>query len=327
MRSIVISRAGGPEVLEITERDVPHPKSGEVTIDVSYAGLTFVDTLFRRIVRDGGVTPGLEVSGRIREVGAGVTGVSVGQPVTALTVVNLGGYAEVVAVDARLVGVLPSDDEQLLVAAAGLPTNGTTALLALERAGRIATGEVVLVHAAASGLGTQLGQFARSMGAGAVVGTVGSAAKIEVAKRFGYDTVVLRDEWVDGAVETPPANLIVDMVGGAARGLSAERLPPDGRLVVVGNASGEPEPSIDTGMLFRSSRTVAGFSIGALAPAQPELVGQALQRAVDMLHEGRLDVGIDRVYPFDASPAAHRAIDAGTTTGKSVLAVRPSKAS
>jgi NADPH2:quinone reductase len=179
----------------------------------------------------------------------------------------------------------------------------------------------VLVHAAASGLGTQLGQFARSMGAGAVVGTVGSAAKLEVAKRFGYDTVVLRDEWIEGAVETPFANLIVDMVGGAGRSVSVERLPTDGRLVVVGNASGEPEPSVDTGKLFRASKTVAGFSIGELAPARPELVGQALQKAVAMLRDGRLDAGIDTVFPFDAVAEAHHAIDAGTTTGKSVLAV------
>lgn len=184
----MIPRTGGPEVLAVEDdAEAASPSPGHVTIDVAYAGVTFADVMYRRgtVELPLPLTPGLEVSGRIRAVGAGVHHLVPGQPVAGLTIVDAGGYAEVVEVDARLVATLPGDDQALLVTAAGIPVNTTTAVLALTRAGRIVPGEVVLIHAAASCLGNQLGQVAAALEPKHVVGTVGSMSKAEAARGVG----------------------------------------------------------------------------------------------------------------------------------------------
>jgi NADPH2:quinone reductase len=115
--------------------------------------------------------PGIEVAGHVRAVGEGVMGFDVDQKVAALTIINSGGYAEVAVADARLTA--PLDDRLELAVAACVPSNSTTAILALERVAGLRAGEAVLVHAAAGGVDSQLGQTARLLGAGRVVGTVG----------------------------------------------------------------------------------------------------------------------------------------------------------
>jgi NADPH:quinone reductase len=120
--------------------------------------------------------PGIEVSGWIRELGAGVADLSVGQAVAALTIVNSGEYAEVVTAAADLVA--PIGDLPLDVAAV-MPSNGTTAFVLLDRVARLEPGQSVLVHAAAGDTASQLGQVARMFGDGRVLGTVGSAAKVQ----------------------------------------------------------------------------------------------------------------------------------------------------
>lgn len=324
MRRVVIPRMGGPDVLAVEEHaEAPTPSTGRVTIDVAYAGVTFADVMYRRgtVGLPLPLTPGLEVSGRIRAVGAGVHHLVPGQPVVGLTIIDAGGYAEVVEVDARLVAPLPSDDEELLVTAAGIPVNTTTAVLALTRAGRIAPGEVVLVHAAASGLGNQLGQVAATLRPKHLIGTVGSTTKADAARGFGYDTILARNEWLRDPGATPRPDLIIDPVGGPARQVGLDVLGPDGRLVVVGNASDDPQLAVGTNDLFFTSRTIAGFSLGALSADRPDLAGAALQQAVDLTVAGPVRVEVNTVLPLEQAVQAHHRVESGTTIGKTVLAV------
>ncbi|MGW5573352.1 quinone oxidoreductase family protein [Nocardia thailandica] len=318
MDAVVIPRFGGAEVLRSDRIAVPVPGPGQVAIDVAFAGANFAEILYRRGIAPVPLpfVPGIEVAGRIRAVGPGVTHLEVGRPVAALSIVDGGGYAEVVVTAADLVAELDPDMD--LATAAGVPSNSTTAFLVLDRVARIEPGERVLVHAAAGGVGSQLGQVARLLGAGRVVGTVGSAAKIAVAEAFGYDEVLVRDE-VSGAGEF---DVVVDMVGGAARRAGADLLAPMGRLIVMGNASGAADVGISANDLWFTNRTVSGFNLAGFAAACPAQAGAALRRAVHAVSTGRLTVAVETL-PLAAAAEAHRRIESGTTTGKLVLEVAP----
>ena len=338
MRAVTVPEFGGPEVLRVAELPVPEPGPGQISVDVEYAGVNFAEILYRQGFRDVPLpfVPGIEVAGRVRALGPGVDGPEPGRPVAALTVVDSGGYAEVVVTDAELVAPLdepvvggglavvasdgPGPSAQV---AAAVPSNSTTAFFALDRVARIEPGESVLVHAAAGGLGGQVGQAARLLGAGRVVGTVGSAAKAPVARRFGFDEVVLRDELpsrVAALTGGAGFDIAVDMVGGPARRASLEALAPLGRLVVLGNASSAEDVPVSANGLWLSARTVSGFNLGAIAAARPADIGRALRRAVAAAVSGDLRVEVEEL-PLEAAAEAHRRLGSGTTTGKLVLKV------
>lgn len=169
-------------------------------------------------------------------------------------------------------------------------------------------------------LGSLLGQVAKLLGAGRVVGTVGSAAKVEAARGFGYDEVILREDLATAG----EFDVVVDMVGGPARQGSLDRLAPLGRLVVMGNASGAEDVGISANELWFSNKTVSGFNLAAYSAVHPERAGEALRRVVRAAAEGTLRVQVETV-PLAAVVEAHRRIESGSTTGKLVLEVAPSE--
>jgi NADPH2:quinone reductase len=317
MKAVIIPEFGEAEVLRVATAAAPEPGPGQVAVEVAYAGANFAEVLYRRGVVDVPLpfVPGIEVAGRIRAVGEGVEHLAVGQPVAALTIVDSGGYAEVVVTDADLVAPLDGHGIGMDVAAA-LPSNSTTAFLVLDRVARIEPGESVLVHAAAGGVGSQLGQVARLLGAGRVVGTVGSEAKIDTARRFGYDEVIVRDRVADAG----EFDIVVDMVGGPARRTSLDRLAPMGRLVVMGNASGAGDVGIPANELWFTNKTVSGFNLAAFAAAFPKETGRALRRAVAAAAAGDLRVQVESL-PLEQAVVAHNRIESGMSTGKLVLEV------
>lgn len=325
MKAVTIPAFGEADVLRVDEVKVPEPGPGQVSIDVAYAGANFAEVLYRRGVVDVPLpfVPGIEVSGHVRAVGPDVEGLRPGQPVAALTIVDSGGYAEVVVTSADLVAPLDGLDLGLDVAAA-IPSNSTTAFLVLDRAARIEPGESVLVHAAAGGVGSQLGQAARQLGAGRVVGTVGGPAKIETARGFGYDDVVLRDELPDRVADLTGGrgfDIVVDMVGGPARRTSLDALAPMGRMIVMGNASGADDVGVSANELWFSNKSVSGFNLAAFSGAFPAEAGRGLRRAVAAAASGDLRLQVEEL-PLERAAEAHRRIESGATTGKLVLAVR-----
>lgn len=325
MKAITIPEFGGADVLRPAEMEAPEPGPGQVSIDVAYAGANFAEVLYRQGVVDVPLpfVPGIEVSGHVRAVGPDVEGLRKGQPVAALTIVDSGGYAEVAVTSADLVAPLDGLDLGLDVAAA-VPSNSTTAFLVLDRVARIEPGESVLVHAAAGGVGSQLGQAARRLGAGRVAGTVGGPAKIEAARGFGYDDVVLRDDLPDavaGLTGGRGFDIVVDMVGGAARRTSLDALAPMGRMVVMGNASGADDVGIPANELWFDNKTVSGFDLAAFAGIAPAEAGRALRGALAAVASGDLRVQVEEL-PLERAAEAHKRIESGATTGKLVLAVR-----
>src|SRR3954452_21375616 len=287
MRAITIPAFGDADVLRPAERSAPEPGRGQIAIDVAFAGANYAEVLYRRGVVDVELpfVPGIEVSGHVRAVGDGVDGWRVGQPVAALTIVDSGGYAEVSVTDARLAAPLADDASMAdLAVAAGTPSNSTTAILIFDEVARIREGETVLVHAAAGGVGGQLGQAATLFGAGRVVGTVGSASKIEAAKRFGYDEVVVRDELAARADELTDGggfDVVVDPIGGGSRRASFDLLRLGGRLIVMGNASGADDVTFSANELWFGSTALMGFNLAAFSGTYPDRVGEALQRALE----------------------------------------------
>jgi NADPH2:quinone reductase len=325
MRAMVATAPGGPEVLQLRELPDPQPRPGELTIDVAYAGVNFAEVQGRR--GDSGprprpFVPGLEVAGRVRGLGEGVTEPAVGQPVCAFT--DTGGYAEIATAPALLTfpleGALATD----LLDAACAPTIVPTAWSILRHAARLQPGESVLVHAAAGGLGTLVAQFARHLRAGTIVGTVGTPDKADYARGFGYDHVIDRRGFgaaVRELTDGRGVDLVVDSIGGEVREESLDALAPYGRVVACGNASRAPDVAAGAGRLMRANAGVIGYSVGWLSETHPADLRRASLEALDLLRFGAVRIDVTEVLDLDQAAEAHRRLESRASRGKLALRV------
>jgi NADPH:quinone reductase len=325
MRAAVVTRFGPPDVFEISEMSDPVPGRGEVAIDVMYAAVGLVDIFIRQgLYKDRKglpqppYVPGLEVSGSIRELGSGVDGFTVGEPVVTVTGTGAeGGYASISVVDARFVVGLASSGVDPALAVATVP-NATTAYLALTRVAHLQEGETVLVHGALGGLASTFPGVARSLGASTVVGTV-RPASLATAEALGlpYDRVIASDELPSALVDRR-FDVVIDPVGGDLRTASLDVMAPLGRLLAVGNASGDWQHTVETNRLWVSNLAILGFSAGSYLPAHPELMRPAAEGALRAVSAGLVNVHTDRL-PLEEAAEAHRRIEAGQVNGRILL--------
>ncbi|MEU1514738.1 zinc-binding dehydrogenase [Streptomyces sp. NPDC005811] len=322
MRAVEIQEYGGPEVLRPAEVPVPEPGPGRVSIDVAYAGLNFADLKARAEgyrVPALPFRPGLEVSGRVRAVGAGVTGLAVGQEVAALT--GGGAYAEVAVAEAALVFPLPSGTD--LRTAAAIPTVVPTAYALVHAVGRLQPGESVLVQSAAGGVGTVIGQLAKAAGAGAVYGVVSTPAKTAYALGHGYDDVFVGDfeKAVRAATGERGVDLALDPVGGESLKASLASLSVFGRLVSFGNASSAEPWGVGQQELYPTGLSVAGFSILGLSRTAPATLRTLAEQAFAKVADGTVTVPVTAEFPLAEAAEAHRLMGTRTSTGKLLLRV------
>ncbi|MEU9101314.1 zinc-binding dehydrogenase [Streptomyces sp. NPDC048361] len=323
MRAIRFDEFGGPEVLRLVEAEVPRPGPGEVSIDVAYVGVNFADLKARSVgyrVASLPFVPGLELSGRVRELGDGVTGLAVGQEVAAMT--EGGAYADVAVAPAATVFPLPAGVSPRT--AATLPTVLPTAHALIHEVGRLQPGESVLVQGAAGGVGTVAGQLAQLAGAGAVYGVVSSEAKAAYARAHGYDDAFQTgtfDADVLRATAGRGVDLVLDPVGGETlrRGLGSLAL--FGRLVSYGNASGEEAWQVGQGELYPRGRTVSGFSILGLAADDPGALRAIADRALALATSGKVELPVTAEFALEEAASAHRLMESRTSTGKLLLKV------
>lgn len=327
MRAMVIPMVGEPEVLTLCEMPDPHPARGQVSIRVAYAGVNYADIMERQRgynVAQFPHVPGREVAGYIDALGEGVTGLQTGQPVAAL--VTSGGYAERVLARADLTFPLESTHGQLdMSVAAAFPAVALTAYDVLVHVARVQAGDAVLIHAAAGGVGSVAGQLARILGAGLVLGTVGNARKIAYAQSFGYDHVVPRDGFVEAIralTEGRGVDVVLDAAGEPTRGQSLSLLAPFGRLVVLGNASGNPDVPIEPGALLSGNKGVLGYSITNLSQICPAHLAATARRAIDLLVTGQLRLDVTATLPLEQAALAHQRMESETNTGKLLLRVQ-----
>lgn len=315
--------AQGPDRTELREIEVPRPGRGEVTIDVAYAGINFLDVMARRgdaaYVATWPYAPGLEVSGTIREVGPDVDGLAAGQAVAAFTAG--GGLADVVLVRAESVVQLPGQAPS--PAAAAAPLMLTAALLLLEDAARFRPGDSVLVHSASGGIGGAVAQLVPVLGGGLRIGTVGRPGKVAAALKSGYDVALARGEDLTGAIREATggagADIVLDPLGTTMLETDLAVTAPGGRIVLFGNAGGgEQAPLPPAGRLIGGNLAIGGFSISRLWAAAPHRAAAALRRVLGLIAEGRLDIAITEVGSLADVPAVHQLLAEGRGAGKYV---------
>jgi len=319
LKAAVLRRFGAPPVLTVESMPDPKAEPGLAVIDVQYASVTFVETQLRAgrppfAPPELPLIPGNGVGGTVREVGEGVDRALIGRSVVSTTGGH-GGYAERVAVETSL--LIPVPEAVTVRDAVALLADGRTAL-ALVRVAELQEGETVLIEAAAGGVGTCLVQLARAAGAN-VIGAVGSARKIPVVEGLGAKAVVdySRTDWVQRTRdEIGAVDVVFDGVGGTVGARALELVRPEGRFCQYGMASGS---LAETPADVRDVKVLRGT---AMSPAESYRLSAA---ALDLAAAGELAPVIGQEYPLDQIAAAHAAIEARATIGKTLLRVAESQ--
>ncbi len=318
-KAIRVTEVGGPEVLRVSEIDLPAPGPGQATVKVTAAGVNFID-----IYRRSGVypvplphIPGTESAGVVEVVGEGVTDVAVGDRVAWADVADSYAGAVTAQVD-RLVPV-PADvnDQQ----AAALPLQGMTAHYLAGDSYRIRPGDSVLIHAAAGGVGLLLTQIAKIRGA-RVITTVSTEAKAQLSEQAGADDVLIGYDDIPHRIRelTGGAGVqaVYDGVGKDTFDQSLDSLARRGFLVLFGGSSGQVPP-VDPQRLNR------GGSLSLTRPTLADFVttrAELLARAAELFEwvgQGRLTVNIGGTYPLPDAGRAHEDLAGRRTTGKLLL--------
>lgn len=328
MRAIVVEKPGSAEVLRVVDAPDPFPAAGEISIDVEFAGVGFVDTLFRAGALEFPTpfVPGIEVTGRVREVGAGVQGFHVGEPVAALLndfgrAPRAGGYAEIATAHASMATVVPDDADMALIAA--VVVNGVAGWVALHDQAQLQPTDTVLVLGASGGLGGIVSRLAAIHPARRVIGVVGSEAKRAEAASDCTDVILASEigSAIDRLTDSAGVDIVLDPVGGDLRAQAYEQLAPFGRHVILGNASGEDTPlSGDSAWL--GTKRIMGLSLGGVAHLVPDQITTALAGVVQLVHRGVLRQPAPAIVPMERAADVHQALEGRTAPAKTVLAVQ-----
>lgn len=339
-RQVVISKAGGPEVM--VDRDTPHEAvaAGQVRIKVAASGVNFADVVGRLGNYPDAppipYCPGYEVSGTVTELCAGVTDLAVGARVCAL--VQFGGYADEVI--ARADGVFPIPDGVDLITAAAIPVTYLTAHTCLFDAGALVRGKQALVIGGAGGVGSAAVQLLRGTGI-RVIATAGSAAKCDWLRAQGVEHAINYNE-EDVAAKVKEAtggkgvDAVLDPIGGRSLAQSVAMCAPLGRVVSFGVSAmnpgktrsilamareGLPMRFFNLIPLFGANVGIHGINMLALALAEPELMRTKMAEILGRVARGDLAPVIAERYALDAGGAAqaHHYLQDRKNIGKVVL--------
>ncbi len=322
MRAVEITKPGGPDVLQLTQRPMPTPKAGEVILKVAYAGVNRPDALQRAGAYDpppgASDLPGLEASGEVVALGAGVDSLSVGDQVCAL--LPGGGYAEYVATPAA--HCLPVPAGMGMKEAACLPETFFTVWSNVFTRGGLKAGERFLVHGGSSGIGTTAIQLANTFGA-RVFATAGSEEKCAACVRLGAEKAInYRDEDFVAALRAEGgANLILDMVGGDYIPRNVKALAEDGRLVQIAFLQG-PMVQLNFALMMVKRLTLTGSTLRPQSDLAKANIAQDLREAVwPLLEAGKVAPVMDSEFDLADAAAAHARMESSGHIGKIVLNV------
>jgi putative PIG3 family NAD(P)H quinone oxidoreductase len=324
VRAVTTTGPGDVEVLQWGEAPEPVAGAGEVVLDVVASAVNRADLLQRQ-----GFYPpppgaseilGLECSGTVAAVGAGVERWSVGDEVCAL--LAGGGYAEQVAVPAGQCMRVPTGVD--LVSAAGLPEVACTVWSNVVQAARLHEGEAFLVHGGSSGIGTMAIQVAKALGAAPVICTVGSAEKAARCLELGADVAVnyRDDDFVEAAraaTDGRGADVVLDIMGAAYLSRNVDVLAADGRLVVIG-LQGGTKAEIDLNAMLRKRSALIATSLRARPLAQKAAICAAVEDGLwPLVEAGRVRPIVHARFPMDDVASAHRTVAASEHVGKVLL--------
>jgi putative PIG3 family NAD(P)H quinone oxidoreductase len=321
MRAIIITRPGGPEVLEVLERPKPEPGVGQIRVRVRASALNRADIMQREgnYPVPPGVTAdisGMEYAGEVDALGPAATLWKGGERV--MGIVGGGGHAEFLCVHER--EAMPVPSSLSWEEAAAIPEAFLTSHDALFNRLKLRTGETLLIHAVGSGVGTAGLQIARATGA-RVVGTARTASKLERAKKLGLDVGIdaSRGDWatqVESAIGTERVQAVMDLAGGNYLDGNLRVLALRGRMVVVGLTAGATA-QLNMGVLLRKRLTIVGTTLRARPLEEKiELARDFSERVVPLFEAGRLKPVVDRVFSFSEIRAAHELMASNNTFGK-----------
>jgi NADPH2:quinone reductase len=320
--AIRVHETGGPEVLKWEEVEVGEPGRGQIRIRQEAAGLNFIDVYHRTGLYPQPLpfTPGVEGAGVVDAVGPDVTGVKVGDRVAYGGPV--GGYAEVRLIPADRLVKLP--DAITSQQAAAMMLQGMTAEMLLRRVYPVKSGDTVLVHAAAGGVGLILCQWAKALGA-TVIGTVGSDEKAELVRAHGCDhpivytrqDFVAEVERITGGAKVP---VVYDGVGRDTFMKSLDCLARRGVMVSFGNASGPVDafPTLllaQKGSLFLTRPTLYDYTL------DPNDLQQSARELFDVVTSGKVKIEVGQRFALGEAAEAHRALEGRKTSGSTVLTI------
>lgn len=336
MRVVAISRHGPPGVLHVEERPVPEAGEGRVRIAVRAVGVNFADVLARQGLYPEApkppFVPGYEVAGVIDAVGEGVSGVKPGDRVVAMT--RFGGYAEYVAVSADQVFPIPPALD--FTQAAAIPVNFVTAYLCLHGTGWVESGDRVLIHAAAGGVGSAAVQLARLQEA-TLFGTAGSQEKLALLREWGVQHPInyREQDFIEEArrlTNGEGVDVILDPIGGPRLRHEWRLLRPGGRLVLYGIASVSGRGRLGAALTFLrlplfhplqalgQSKSLCGVNLARFSRRR-QRVRQMMERLLGMASEGKIKPHVGRIYRLDQAAEAHSLLESRQSVGKLILTI------
>lgn len=321
VKAIRFHNPGGPEVMRLEDVDLAAPAAGEVQIRHSAIGLNYIDTYHRS-----GLYPlplphglGMEGAGSVAAVGPGVGDFKAGDRV-AYAAPPPGSYAEARNIEAAKIVKVPDgvDDRT----AAAMMLKGMTAQYLIRQVYKVQSGDTILIHAAAGGVGLIVCQWAKALGA-TVIGTVSSDAKAELAKAHGCDhpIVYTRDNFVEKTLQITGGKklpVVYDSVGKDTWPASLDVLRPRGMMVSFGQSSG-PIPPVDLGVFAQKGSLV--FTRPTLMTFTASKEGLAAMAAdlFDAVKSGKVKINIDQTYALADVVKAHQDLEGRKTTGSTVI--------
>jgi len=323
MRAIVVDRWMEPSELQVKDIGEPEVKPGFLEIEVRAAGCNFFDILMcqgkYQVKPPFPFVPGAEVAGIVRKVGEGVEGFAEGDRI--LSAPGLGCFAERAIVPAFGSYLLP--DEMSFEEGAALPIIYPTSYAGLVFRADLQPGEDLLVHAAAGGVGIAAVQIGKALGA-RVIATAGSAEKLEVARQNGADDTIDygEEDFVERVMaltDGKGADVIYDSVGGDVFDKSLKCIAWNGRLLVIGFASGTI-PTVKANRILLKNIAITGLHWGAHAAKDPAKIPQTMQALFDLYAEGKIRPVIYKSYSLDEVPEALAGLGSRRTYGKVIVA-------
>jgi NADPH2:quinone reductase len=319
--AIRIHHAGGPDVLKYEEVATPTPGPSEVLIRQSAIGLNFIDIYQRTGLYPvpAPYTPGQEGAGIVEEVGKNVKKFKKGDRVAAASA-PLGAYAEFRVIDAARVVKLPDGVSEDIAAASMV--KGMTAEYLLNRTYKVKQGDTILFHAIAGGVGLIACQWAKALGA-VVIGTAGSAEKIECAKNHGCDHVInyRTENFAERVREITNGKgvpVVYDSVGKDTFMDSLDCLQPRGLMVSFGNSSGPVDHFAPGTLSSKGSLYLTRPSLWHYTSDENEYESSA-KALFNMIEKGKIKIGIDRRYELRSAAQAHKDLEARKITGSAIL--------
>jgi NADPH:quinone reductase len=322
MKAWQVSRPCEPHEMQLVELPTPTPGPGQIRVAVRAAALNFFDILQiqgkYQVKPPFPFTPGAEVGGVVEAIGEGVTRVAVGDRIQAM--VPIGGMAEAVVAPETFAYKIP--DAMDFATAAAIPIVYQTSYFALKHRAQLRAGETLLVHAAAGGVGLAALQIGRAMAA-RVIATAGSEDKLAFCREHGADEALdYRDPaWVErvkALTDGRGADVIYDPVGGDTFDRSTKCLAWEGRLLVVGFASGRI-PTIEANRVLLKNVSIVGVHWGEYRRHDPELVHEAQAQLLRMWERQQIRPVVSRSYPLADAPTALADLAGRRTHGKIVL--------